>query len=157
MMITTDQAYRYQTPEQLLRLFDVLPKRVSGQVCQVTLQVQDGCSPAPPQMCSVLRLEVGSTLRARCKVDPGGRVIDVFTTGELAERTLGVAQGRSISARVRMMFGLEKEMECGPDGPLERSWPVKGLLITELQEASVSSQPGATNRRNQQEEVTRDG
>lgn len=84
-------------------------------------------------------------------------MIDVFTTGELAERTLGAAKGRSISARVRLMFGLDRDMECGPDGPLELNWPVKGLLITELQEASVSSQPGATNRRTQEEEVTGDG
>lgn len=153
-MITTDQAHSYQTPERLL---DALPKRVSGQVCQVTLQVQGGFSPAPPRMCSARRLEIGSMLRARCRVDPSGRVIDIFTTGELAGRTLGVTKGRSFSARVRMMFGLERERECGPDGPLERNWPVKGMLINDLQEASVSSQPGASNRRNQEEEVTGDG
>jgi hypothetical protein len=122
-----------QNDEELLRKFKELPKLYQGKEVIVSFVNSKGFKGAYcGRYLQALGLPSGATVRNRVKVQPSGEEFEVFAKDEMAKEVLDIPEGAEVTAKVKTLFGIERDAEWTDDGCLWREFVHDGLLIIEL-------------------------
>lgn len=108
----------------VLRKFELLPKRVVGTEIEVEFEAPERWGHAGPATCEAMRIPVGDSIRAYVRLRNDHRYI--FASGDIAETLLGTPKSQVIRAVAKLAYG-RKEDDHGVEGD-----EVFGLVVTKL-------------------------
>jgi hypothetical protein len=117
---------------EVLSNFAKLPKMFSGREVTVEFQALKTYSPAIPEACKALGLEIGATVYGHTRI-ANGTTFFIFAERELAFTLLQIPPDTTIQARAVTAFGAYQRVEwTEEDGPIATPDTETGLVLTKL-------------------------
>jgi hypothetical protein len=135
-----------QNDEELLRKFKELPKLYQGKeviISFVNSKGFKGVGVPYEGYLKALGLPLGATIGNWVKVQPSGEEFEVFAKDEMVKEVLDIPEGAEVTAKVKTLFGIEREAVWTDDGSLLMESSCKGLLIIELIKVEEKSHENA--------------
>lgn len=122
----------------ILKKFYALPKLYQGKEVIVSFEIErEFSSCLNPE---VFSLPLGATVDCiDVEVQPSGKHFAIYAKDELVKKALDMPVGAKVTAKVKTVFGIEKEAEFTDEGPIVTRRVHDGLLVVEF----VNVQPQA--------------
>ncbi|MEE8056323.1 MAG: DUF4062 domain-containing protein [Pseudomonadales bacterium] len=116
---------------EVLRRFDVLPKRWRGKEVVIEFVNAADFTSVYDETASALNIDIGGSVGDYLKINSKD-LRYVYGEGDLAEQLIDLEKNKTVKARAVTLFGIAVTSDWTDDGPIKKSESVTGLLIKEV-------------------------